>query len=71
LEKKRKAEAMGQTEVIKAQAKSCEDTMDTMESEKAKVTCLQDCPDKESAYTEVGEGQYTMDSAVCVAAKKF
>jgi len=70
-EKKKKAAAMGQTEILKSQAKSCEDTMDTMESEKAKITCLTDCADKETSYTEVGEGLYTMDSAVCVAAKKF
>jgi len=70
-EKAAKMEAMGQKEVIKAQAKSCEDTMDNMESDKAKITCLQDCAVKETSFTEVGEGQFTMDSAVCVAAKKF
>lgn len=70
-DKAAKKEAMGQVDVIKSQAKSCEDTMDNMESDKAKVECLQDCAVKESACTEVSDGLFTMDSAVCVCAKKF
>lgn len=70
-DKKSKKEAMGQTEVIKSQSKSCEDTLDNMESDKGKITCLEDCAVKESSYTQVGEGNFTMDSAVCVAAKVF
>lgn len=65
-----KMAALGKSEVLKAIAKSCDDSMDTMETDKAKITCLEDCPFKESVITEVGEGSFTMDSVVCVAAKK-
>lgn len=70
-EKKKKMEAMGTKEVIKSSAKTCEDSLDNMESDKTKVSCLEDCAVKESAYTEVSDGLFTMDSSVCVAAKKF
>jgi len=55
-DKKAKSEAMGLTEVLKSQAKSCDDTLDNMESEKIKISCLQDCAVKESGFTLVSEG---------------
>lgn len=68
---KAKLAAMGVKAILKAQAKNCTDTMDSMTSDKAKITCLEDCQIQESAITEIEDGYFTMDSAVCIAAKKY
>lgn len=70
-DKKDKDAAMGKEEVIKAQAKNCEDTMDSMESEKGIVDCLEDCAVKDADITEVSPGVYTTNSAICQAMTHF
>lgn len=45
--------------------------MDGMESESAKVSCLEDCPEVESKVKEASPGSFTLDSSVCTAAKIF
>jgi len=62
---------MGIKEKLKAQSKSCEDSLDSMTVNEMKVTCLEDCAIDESFIYEAEEGKYTMDSPVCQAAKKF
>jgi len=61
---------MGVKEVVKSSATGCDNNMDAMDSDSTIVSCLEPCPEDETKIKPLGEG-YTMQSAVCVAAKIF
>lgn len=62
---------MGKVEVVKSSAKTCDDTLDAMESDKTKITCLADCAEEEDKIKKVGADGFTMDSPPCIAAKIY
>lgn len=70
-EAKKQLDALAIKEKLKPQVKSCTDSMDNMVSDKSIVVCLPGCTVNENDVTKVGEQNYTMDSAVCTAAKLF
>jgi len=57
LAKEKKMELMKIKPKLIAQAKSCEDSLDSMSGDKMKVTCLEDCAVDESFIFEVEEGK--------------
>jgi len=56
-EKRKIMEKMKIKEKLIAQAKSCEDSLDSMTGDKIKVSCLEDCAIDESFIFEVEEGK--------------
>lgn len=71
-EVKKTLDNLGQKMELKPAAKSCEDDIKAMTSEKMIVSCLESCPPKETEVVQLGNtGKFMMDSKICVAAAIF